>query len=270
MPRRIWVLLFCVLLLSACSSVKKYLVMLPPDWSGMLKRPSVGGLAGVYTDADMSDARAHDLALAIQKARRRVIAVWGSVATAPVLFACSTEACFHRLGGTTNTAHSLGDRRIVLSPRGLDAGMIAHEWSHAEMYRRIGGLLAMLRVPRWFDEGVAVLTSRDARHGEGVWRKIRARGIEPRVGELRSRAQWSDAVHRYRDPRRNPDNLAVVYAAAGHRVAEWYARVGRAGLLHVIARVRAGEAFEPAWRALSFLQLAGADPDPMPVGAPAL
>ncbi len=258
MVKRIWVLLLCALLLSACGSVRKYLVMLPPGWSGMLERPTNGGLAGVYIDADMSDVRARDLALAIQEARRRVIAVWGSVVTAPVLFACSTEACFHRLGGATNTAHSLGDRRMVLSPRGLDAGMIAHEWSHAEMYRRVGGLLAMLRVPRWFDEGVTVLTSRDPRHGEGVWRKIRARGIEPHVGELRSRAQWSDAVHRYRDSRRNPDNLAVVYAAAGHLIAAWYARAGRAGLLHVIDRVRAGDAFEPVWRAVASLQLAAA------------
>ncbi len=246
---RLLVLVSMLALLGGCGGVLKYRALLPPAWSGMHRVETSAGLGAIYVDSALTAEQVASLRSMARVARAWVASVWGDTRTAPVLFACGSEVCFRRLGGSTNIAHSLGDRRIVLSPRGLEPGMLAHEWSHAEMYRRSGGLLALPAVPRWFDEGIAVLASRDPRHGEAVWRKAVARGLAPDLASLVSHRQWLDAVRRYRDRERNPENLAVVYATAGHYVADWYRSAGRRGLLFVVARIRAGADFASAWRA---------------------
>ncbi len=244
----LWLAMSWLLMLGGCS-VGKWRALLPPQWSGMRPVATSAGLSGIFVDAAMTPKQLYALRVAAIEARRRVALVWGDITTAPTLFACASEACFRRLGGSSNSAHSLGDHRIVLSPRALDAGTLAHEWSHAEMYRRSGGLLALPAVPRWFDEGIAVLVSREPRHGDAVWRKVAASGLAPPLASLWSHVQWLDAVRRYRDPLRNPRNLAVVYATAGHYVARWYRHAGRAGLLRVVRAIREGGDFASAWRA---------------------
>jgi hypothetical protein len=52
------------------------------------------------------------------------------------------------------------DRAVMLSPRGLDVAILAHEMSHVELHQRLGGI----RVPQWFDEGLAVLVGDDRRY----------------------------------------------------------------------------------------------------------
>ena len=59
------------------------------------------------------------------------------------------------------------NRAVMLSPRGIDPVIAAHELTHVELHARLG----RGSVPQWFDEGLAVLVADDLRYlrpaGEG-------------------------------------------------------------------------------------------------------
>ena len=116
---------------------------------------------------DAAPDRAKLLA-AIAAAEARIAHFYGSFEAQPTLLACMTEACDHKLGGrgaraTTYTA--ISGSFIRFAPRGLNETIISHEFSHAELHRRIGAWkLLMEVVPAWFDEGVAVIASGDERY----------------------------------------------------------------------------------------------------------
>jgi hypothetical protein len=54
------------------------------------------------------------------------------------------------------------NRAVMLSPRGIDAVIAAHELAHVELHERLGSHAG--HVPQWFDEGLAVLVSDDPRY----------------------------------------------------------------------------------------------------------
>ena len=58
---------------------------------------------------------------------------------------------------------------LLLSPRGLDMVMAAHELSHIELHNRVGVFRSWRETPGWFDGGFAVLVSEDPRYTEGAW-----------------------------------------------------------------------------------------------------
>ena len=144
--------------------------------------------------------------------------------------------------------NSIGGGKVLLSPRALNSAMISHEWSHTELYQRVGGFWGWRGIPNWFDEGVAVLVSEDPRHGEAIWSTINKEGIvPPTLEDLSSHRKWIQAVNKYRDAEINPNNLAVVYTTAGHEVREWYRTAGQDGLLEVVQQVKAASEFEDVY-----------------------
>lgn len=122
----------------------------------------------LYVEAAMPDQGRAALKAAIAAGEARVASFYGSYGARPALLACATEACDRKLGGrgARATAYTMpGGTIIRFSPRGLNETIIAHEFSHAELHRRIGiWRLFMGAVPAWFDEGVAVIVSNDDRY----------------------------------------------------------------------------------------------------------
>jgi hypothetical protein len=189
------------------------------------------------------------LSEAITHARQRIRLYYGSVAAEPEIFACATDYCFRQLGGETGRARAYGEPKLLLSPRGLTVPMIAHEWSHAEFFTRLGGHDAAKDIPRWFDEGLAVLVSNEPTHSEEIWQAIREAGIAtPALNELESREKWLATVKKYGDDATNKEQYKVVYATAGHEVRRWYRKAGKAGLSLLIEALRQGRPFAQAYQ----------------------
>lgn len=230
---------------SACTTINKFKVVLPASWFDMEALTD-----GVYVNAEMEKPQRQLLLTTIDIAREQTIGVWGSLEAAPDVFACSTEACFKQYGGSTNRANAIGSTAIILSPRALNAALISHELSHAELYERIDSLSRWRDVPQWFDEGVAVLVSDEASHSEEVFTSVVSSGISPpALNELVTLRQWIDAVHKYREPNINPDQYGVVYATAGHEVRAWFEGAGKQGLLRLVQEVNRGEDFLSVYNA---------------------
>lgn len=120
--------------------------------------------SGIYVETTMPLPDRAKLARMISQAREQVASFYGSFEPTPVLLVCATEGCARRLGeGAKATA--FGASFIRVAPAGTTVTILAHEFSHIELHARIG-LWKLLRgaLASWFDEGVAVIVSNDARY----------------------------------------------------------------------------------------------------------
>lgn len=247
-----------VLLLALCSiggcSILRGGKLLAPERFGLIPIA-----ANLYLEAAADEAVKRTLSDALQKAENAIYEAYGSVRSRPIIHACISQACYEAFGGGDSTAKVYG-QRILLSPRGLNWHFIAHEWSHAEMVSRLG-LSAWLRMPRWFDEGVAVVLSEAPQHAESHWQYLIAADIHRPTSEelrsLKSLSEWHQAVQRYRDDKniarqeRGEPNLSPVYAAAGHELRPWLAKAGKHGLAAFLERLDRGEEFEAAYQSIT-------------------
>lgn len=203
----------------------------------------------LYVEPSMSAEQRQALQRQIDLGRAAVAAFFGEVTAKPYIVACLTDDCDQRFGSYGQRAAAYGDLAIRLSAKGLTAPLIAHEWSHAEVYRRAGGWRYARQIPRWFDEGIAVVVANEPRHSEDNWRQIQQQGLAvPPLGELQSFSDWGGAVRQYGETEGDvPGNRHVVYTTAGHELRRFLACAGPKGVQAVLDALREGAAFDRAY-----------------------
>ena len=211
--------------------------------------------ANLYAEPGIDDAGRANLIQSVSAARELVGNAFGGVVTNPVIYACATNDCYARVGGSQGAAAQALDDRILLSPYGLNKHFLAHEWVHAELYARMKPA-AWQAVPQWFNEGLAVTISQEPEHSESFLQSMLDAGLPvPRPEEvyaLRSLSQWGNAIGFNEKQQlvlgvRSDGN--PLYAAAGQAVRPWFLRFGRAGLNDLIRRMNAGQPFDVAYQA---------------------
>ncbi|MFY1691478.1 hypothetical protein [Plantactinospora sp. WMMB782] len=195
--------------------------------------PSCYGLEqlrpGLYVERGVPAEQRSRAAEVADEAARRVAAFYGGERSSARLLVCYTDACYRRIGGGGERGRAVLDRVVLLSPRGVDVVIAAHERSHVELYHRLRSPDA---VPQWFQEGLAVLVSDDLRYLLPATAADRCRVVsgEPLPQTL---DDWLAA--------RGGDRL---YAVAACRVSRWVAgHGGPAAVLDLIDRVNRGERF---------------------------
>ena len=234
---------FCAMALSGCGTLH----------SARVWFPKISGLDEInphlYVEPVMSANQRRELQQQIEMGRATVDAFFGSVIAQPYFIACQTSTCDERFGSYGQRAAAYGDFAIRLSAKGQSAPLIAHEWSHAEVFRRAGGLWQASKIPRWFDEGLAVVIADEPRHSEENWRNIRRRGLPtPELAELTTFGDWGRAVQKYGETAGDvPENLHVVYTTAGHAVRAFLSCTGKAGVINLLDLLRSGANFESAY-----------------------
>lgn len=242
---RLIMITLVVSILTGCSNLRGARLLMP-EYFGLAPIAD-----NVYIEADADEETKSRLLDAMVMAENKIKAAYGDVQSRPIVHACLTERCYESFGGMGSRAKVYGDR-ILLSPRGLNWNFLAHEWSHDEIRTRLT-FLAWWRLPRWFDEGLAVAISEAPEHSEAHWRFLVDSDIErPSRDELmayNSLRQWLDAVHRYGETKnrerkaRGEPEIRPVYAAAGHEVRAWLDEAGREGLLDLLRRLNEGDEF---------------------------
>jgi hypothetical protein len=120
---------------------------------------------GIYVEKGIAPEQGTALVKAVDEGRQRMKQFWGRQKAAPRVLICSDSACFERLRGGGRRGMSIFDFVAVLSPRGGNPVIAAHELSMIELNRRIGLLgFARQAIPVWFNEGVAMYASDDLRY----------------------------------------------------------------------------------------------------------
>lgn len=241
---RRWVLPgVCAAMLSACSTAHSARMWFPKTFGMDEVNPRL------FVEPTMTAEQREELQLQIAIGRAQVERFYGSITTTPYVVACVSRECDVRFGSYGQPAASYGDIAIRLRAVARSAPLVAHEWSHAELYRRAGGWWHAREIPRWFDEGVAVMVANEPRHSEENWREIQRRGLPmPTFDELISFNDWGAAVNKYGETAGDvPGNLHVVYTTAGHEVRRFLSCAGPTGIAAVLDAVNAGSAFDEAY-----------------------
>ena len=235
-------LLLFILGLAGCTELKRAKVLLPHSLVGMRKVSS-----HLYVEKSMSSENQKKIEDVIPKAKKYVVDIYGEVITEPIIYACQTKECANSLGlvGKEIGVRLLG--HIILTNRAFDKilgrGLIAHEWSHEELYERIGGFWHWYKaIPMWFDEGLATLTMQEiSRYDKRAWKRIiNEKIVYPKQKELVSWSQWNKACQDYLID----ESIVVPYATSRHIVSPWYKKVGQQGLVNLLNGIKNGKNFE--------------------------
>jgi hypothetical protein len=235
--------LFGLCLLAAASLVYAFPAIGAVVWPAAYGMEYAG--SRVVVDQAMPAPMRAELSHDDQAAMATVGSFYGGFHRQPYLVACSTQTCDRKMGERgTDTNGALGATLLVpfapiirLAPQGISQMVLTHEFSHAELHYRIG-YWAEIRgaFPAWFDEGVAVLVSGDARYlNSGTTASQRcARNSDASLPT--SPFDWG--------PKAGKDHM--LYADAACRVLQWMqAHDGKAGLLKTLDAVSQGATFTP-------------------------
>lgn len=195
---------------------------------------------GLLVESDMPAGVQERLKVDVSNSEAVVRAYFGGFGGHPLIIACASEECDRRLGGrgARAMAYSTPFGTVIrLSPRGLNALIITHEFSHVEVHRRVGVWKIMTSaVPAWFDEGIAVIVSNDDRYlkpnASGPDRCIRDSGLPLPDSAF----QWAPLSGK--DP--------LLYADAACRVLHWMdVHGGKTGLIATLDALAAGQDLQP-------------------------
>lgn len=96
----------------------------------------------------------------ISEGKQRVNSVFGVMQSNPRIVLVGNESEANKLGAnTTATTHMYSPLGtcIVLGPDGQNEDVSAHELTHAEVVHRVGRLNHLLKIPVWFNEGIALI-----------------------------------------------------------------------------------------------------------------
>jgi len=238
----IFILLVVLVAISGCTELRRAKVLLPHSWVGMKKVSS-----HLYVEKSMSKENQTKIENIIPQAKEYVRDIYGDVTSEPIIYACETKDCANSLGlvGKQIGVRLLG--HMILSNRAFDKtlgrGLIAHEWSHEELYNRIGGFWHWYReIPMWFDEGLASLTMKNiSRYDKRAWQRIMDEKIPyPKQNELVSWSQWNEACKTYLID----ESIVVPYATARKIVDKWYKQAGQKGLIELLDGIKNGKDFD--------------------------
>ena len=182
----------------------------------------------VRTDAPH---RADELARLANTARSRVRTYFRDEPPKPTLVLCGTRRCAEAFGITGNGL-SIMDMAVMVSPGGLTLGTLTHEMTHNRLHRRMG-IRNLIRqpFPTWFDEGLATHVA-----GHPNWQGEITAAHRDRIRRVNRFWQWDEAYRTL--------GVGRAYATAAREVAGIENRIGRAGLLALIADAEAGADFD--------------------------
>jgi len=175
----------------------------------------------------------------IEFASLRVSNFWGQKTCNPKFIYCETDEDFKKFGGPYSVpalSHIKFCSYIVISNQGVDLDIISHELSHSEFYNRIGFYNWMFKIPRWFDEGLAMQNDYRNFYSEDTL-KQRTNNFKnlPDVKKLKTGKQFDEG---------DLNKVMLNYMAAKHEVKIWYTKEK---LDKLIEDINSGKTFEEAF-----------------------
>jgi len=113
----------------------------------------------IFFSPSINSIHSDELLSNINLAKSRINNTFGNMTSSPKVIITVTENEAVNFGSNPYgvTHLSVLGQCIVLGPEGQNIDVIAHEYMHAEVHRRVGWLNYSLNVPIWFMEGLATL-----------------------------------------------------------------------------------------------------------------
>ncbi|NLR93802.1 hypothetical protein [Flammeovirga agarivorans] len=116
-------------------------------------------VGNLYYRPDVSEEKITALNTMLEQAKERNLEFWGNNTASPKFIYCDTDDDYRRFGSPMMTpagTHPHFQSYVIISREGLNLDILAHEICHAELSARVGFVTRALKLPVWFDEGVAM------------------------------------------------------------------------------------------------------------------
>lgn len=173
----------------------------------------------LYFDPKTAKPYRDSLQTYIEKGRLRIIDFWGEQQCKPLFIYCSNKASFEKYGSPIPVpalTHIKLGARIVISEEGVDQDIIAHELMHAELYQRIGFYKWSFKIPRWFDEGLAMQSDYRNYYSEDTLKALSDNFKNlPDLRTLETGAQFNSGSR---------EKIMFNYMTAAHEIRKWYTK----------------------------------------------
>lgn len=197
----------------------------------------------IYIDKDFNSDSSKVLSI-IDEAHKRLETFWGNTESKPTIIISDNEKKLKKLGWTgnpalTTTAVFFGaNSYVVISPKGLNIDVTAHELTHAELHYRVynGKILPKTLIPIWFDEGIATQNDYRENYNYDAWVKVTNNGKNiTDFSQLKNQSQFYNP---------NTDVRRYNYIISKHEVGEWLKTHNVDDLITLINAVNEGKSFD--------------------------
>ncbi len=211
-------------------------------YSNFIKKPN-----NVFISPKMPKSLHHILEYMVVQARKRNADFWGEVTDTPTIIFCANIEEYNHYGimpqALAMVYMSPFGAFIVVKPDGANLDVIAHEYCHAELQKRIGWWKKQRQIPAWFDEGLALqLDYRYPNNEQDVsyqaykkkWDTVTENGkFAPKISELTEVSNFFSGKYL----------VTTAYLTSGLYVAKWLEKEGKEGLKKFIQEIKAGKDF---------------------------
>ncbi|WP_421763801.1 hypothetical protein [Ekhidna sp.] len=171
----------------------------------------------IYFRSHVNANERAELKSLIDEAEKRVAAFWDKKLASPKFIYCDTDEDYLRFGApflTPAAAVMHIGSYVVISSDGMDLDIISHELSHTELFERIGLINRSLKIPVWFDEGLAMQVDHRSYYS---WDTLKALSNNyrhlPNVKSMKDYASFGTGTR---------DEIMMNYRTAKYEVHKWY------------------------------------------------
>ena len=207
-------------------------------------RSSFEGITdNIYINRDYLGNREETIQLT-DGAKKRVEKFYGDLRCLDntVIIICDDDILLSKLGGdhdTITTIFPSEKNYISVSDEYFNIDILAHELTHAELHARLSRS-ALLKIPKWFDEGIALQNDNREQYSFEEWIKQTDSGSH--TVALEDMDETSEFYAGTIEERR------FRYLNAKHEVSVWMETHKRQGLLELIGKLNNGEEFSIAYK----------------------
>jgi hypothetical protein len=176
----------------------------------------------------------------INTASFRVKEFWGQKKCNPKFIYCDNLKDFKKYGSpylVPAVTHLKLGSYIVISNEGVNLDIIAHEMTHTEFYERIGFYNWSFKIPKWFDEGLAMQNDYRDYYSEDTLKVRSGNYINlPGVKNFKKDNQFNDGSR---------EQIMLNYMEAKHVVKHWYSKKK---LQKLIVDLNSGKGFRESFK----------------------
>lgn len=194
----------------------------------------------IYFRKDVSESSRGELKAIIKNAENRVARFWGEKTTNPKFIYCDTDDDFTAFGSPFSTPAATImhiQSYIVISKDGADLDIISHELSHAELFARIGVINRNMKIPVWFDEGLAMQVDHRSYYSIDTLKSISNNFQSlPNVKNMEDYSTFGAGSR---------EEIMMNYRTAKYEVANWYTP---SKLDKFVQDLNNGKSFEEAYK----------------------
>ncbi len=199
----------------------------------------------IYTSPTLNEQATNDILRKISDSKKISAKFWGSLNSDPVFIICSTEKEFNAFGEYKSEAltrvNPIGSY-IVISPEGINENIIAHEITHAELYSRTG-FVNNYKIPEWFHEGLAVLSTENEINEEIINSKYNAATLNGKINISLDDFSFNEKYYGFKD------KYDIYYITSEMKVMNWLIKYGKSSALKKFeADMNSGKSFEDSFK----------------------